>query len=125
MSGHDAIHLRGLEFYAYHGALPEEQVLGQKFIIDIDLFVDLSRAGNSDQVQDTIHYGEVYNVIKTCVKDHKHQLIEYLAEKIAQAVLAQFNCKSIRVEVHKPQAPVAGIFRDVSVEIWRPAGGTV
>ncbi|MGC7871598.1 dihydroneopterin aldolase [Desulfosporosinus sp. SYSU MS00001] len=124
MSGHDAIHLRGLEFYAHHGALPEEQVLGQKFIIDIDLFVDLSRAGSSDQVQDTIHYGEVYNVIKTCVKDHKYQLIEYLAEKIAQSVLAQFNCKSIRVEVHKPQAPVAGIFRDVSVEIWRLAGGT-
>ncbi|KLU67207.1 dihydroneopterin aldolase [Desulfosporosinus acididurans] len=124
MSGHDAIHLRGLEFYAYHGALPEEQILGQKFIIDIDLFVDLSRSGSSDQVQDTIHYGEVYNVIKTCVMDDKHQLIEYLAEKIAQTVLAQFNCKSVRVEVHKPQAPVAGIFRDVSVEIWRPAGGT-
>ncbi|AFM39198.1 dihydroneopterin aldolase [Desulfosporosinus acidiphilus SJ4] len=122
MSGHDVIHLRGLEFYAYHGALPEEQVLGQKFIIDMDLFADLSRAGISDHVKDTIHYGEVYNVIKVCVRDDKHQLIEHLAEKIARTVLSKFSCDSVRVEVHKPQAPVAGIFRDVSVEIWRQAG---
>lgn len=122
MSGHDVIHLRGLEFYAYHGALPEEQVLGQKFIIDMDLYTDLSRAGISDQVKDTIHYGEVYQVIETCVRGDKYQLIEFLAEKIAQTVLGQFACTSVRVEVHKPQAPIAGIFRDVSVEIWRESG---
>lgn len=57
MSGHDAIHLRGLEFYAYHGVLPEEQVLGQRFLIDMDMFSDLRQAGSSDQVGDTIHYG--------------------------------------------------------------------
>ncbi|WP_407305870.1 dihydroneopterin aldolase [Desulfosporosinus sp. SB140] len=123
MSGHDVIHLRGLEFYAYHGALPEEQVLGQKFVIDMDLYADLSRAGISDQVKDTIHYGEVYQVIKTCVRNDKHQLIEHLAEKIAQTVLKQFACTSVRLEVHKPQAPIAGIFRDISVEIWREPGG--
>lgn len=123
MTGLDVIHLRGLEFYGFHGALPEEQVLGQKFIIDMDLFTDLSRAGKSDLVKDTIHYGEVYQVIKTCVIDETYQLIEYLAEKIAQTVLEKFECDSVRVEVHKPQAPVAGIFRDISVEIWRERGG--
>jgi 7,8-dihydroneopterin aldolase/epimerase/oxygenase len=123
MSGLDVIHLRGLEFYAYHGALPEEKVLGQKFIIDMDLFTDLRRAGESDFVGDTIHYGEVYQVIETCVKDKNHQLIEHLAETIAQTILEKFKCDSVRVEVHKPQAPVAGIFRDISVEIWRRLGG--
>ena len=122
MLGHDVIHLRGLEFYAYHGVLPEEQVLGQKFLIDMDLFSDLSRAGVSDQVGDTIHYGEVYQVIKTCVTGERHQLLEHLAEDIAQRVLGQFSCTSVRVEVHKPQAPIPGIFRDVSVEIWREVG---
>ena len=122
MLGHDVIHLRGLEFYAYHGVLPEEQVLGQRFLIDIDLFSDLSLAGSSDQVGDTIHYGEVYQVIKACVTGDKHQLIERLAEEIAQRVLKQFFCTSVRVEVHKPQAPIPGIFRDVSVEIWREVG---
>ncbi len=123
MLGRDVIHLRGLEFYAYHGVLPEEQVLGQKFLIDMDLFCDLSQAGASDQVEDTIHYGEVYQVIKACVTgDSRHQLIEHLAEDIAQRVLGQFSCTSVRVEVHKPQAPIPGIFRDVSVEIWREVG---
>lgn len=122
MSGHDAIHLRGLEFYAYHGVLPEEQVLGQRFLIDMDIFSDLRQAGYSDQVGDTIHYGEVYQVIKACVTEDRHQLLEHLAEEIAQRVLEQFSCASIRVEVHKPQAPIPGIFRDVSVEIWREAG---
>lgn len=122
MLGRDVIHLRGLEFYAYHGALPEEQVLGQRFLIDMDLFSDLSQAGSSDQVEDTIHYGEVYQVIKACVMGDPHQLLEHLAEDIAQRVLGQFSCTSLRIEVHKPQAPIPGIFRDVSVEIWRGAG---
>ena len=125
MSGHDVIHLRGLEFYAYHGVLPEEQVLGQKFLIDMDLFSDQSQAGSSDQVGDTIHYGEVYQVIKACVTGDRHQLLEHLAEAIAQRVLGQFSCTSVRVEVHKPQAPIPGIFRDVSVEIWREVGTRV
>ena len=122
MSGNDVIHLRGLEFYAYHGVLPEEQVLGQRFLIDMDLFSDLSEAGSSDQVEDTIHYGEVYQVIKECVTGESHQLLEHLAEAIAQRVLGQFFCTSVRVEVHKPQAPIPGIFRDVSVEVWRQVG---
>lgn len=120
--GHDAIHLRGLEFFANHGALPEEQVLGQKFLIDVDIFFDLSKAGNSDQVEDTIHYGEVYEVIKSCVTEERFLLIERLAEEIAGRVLGDFSCLSVRVEVHKPQAPIPGILRDVSVEIWREAG---
>lgn len=122
MLGNDAIRLRGLEFYAYHGVLPEEQVLGTRFLIDMDLFVDLRQAGASDQVADTVHYGEVYQVIKACVTGDRYQLIEHLAEEIAQRVLGQFPCISVRVEVHKPQAPIPGTFRDVSVEIWREAG---
>lgn len=120
--GNDAIHLRGLEFYAYHGVLQEEQVLGTRFIVDTDIFADLSRAGSSDQVGDTVHYGEVYQVIESCVTGERYLLIERLAEEIAGRILGRFNCNSVRVEVHKPQAPIAGIFRDISVEIWRRAG---
>jgi len=122
MLGHDTIHLRGLEFYAYHGVMPEEQVLGQRFLIDLDIFSDLRRAGSSDQVADTVHYGEVYQVIKACVTGERHQLLEHLAQDLAQRILEQFDCTAVRVEVHKPQAPIPGIFRDVSVEIWREAG---
>lgn len=120
--GNDTIHLRGLEFYGFHGVMPEEQVLGTRFVIDIDIFADLYQAGFSDQVDDTVHYGEVYQLIESCVTRESYRLIERLAGEIAQRVLEQFNCTSVRVEVHKPQAPIAGIFRDVSVEIWRKAG---
>jgi dihydroneopterin aldolase len=122
MLEHDVIHLRGLEFYAYHGVMPEEGILGQKFLIDMDIFCNLRQAGTSDHMRDTVHYGEVYKVIEACVTGERHQLIERLAEDLAQRVLEQFSCSSVRVEVHKPQAPIPGIFRDVSVEIWRKAG---
>lgn len=120
----DAIHLRGLEFYAYHGVLAEEQVLGQRFIVDVDLFLDLTRPGHSDQVEETVSYAEVYEAVRKCVSGERHQLLESLAESLAAKILAQFPCEEVRVEVHKPQAPVPGIFSDLAVEIWRGMDGS-
>ncbi|MHB8126008.1 MAG: dihydroneopterin aldolase [Desulfitobacteriaceae bacterium] len=119
MLGHDVIRLRGLEFYAYHGVLPEENTLGQKFVVDMDIFLSLQAAGNTDKIEDTVSYAEVYRVIKECMLGETYNLIECLAEQIACQVLAGFACFAVRVEIHKPQAPVPGIFRDISVEIWR------
>lgn len=119
MREHDAIHLRGLQFYAYHGVRSEEKVLGQKFIIDVDLFRDLRQPGFSDQVADTINYAEVYQRIKTIVTAERFHLLERLAGEIATQVMKEFPCEAIRVEVHKPQAPIPGVFGDASVEIWR------
>lgn len=117
--GHDRIRLRGLQFFAYHGVMDEEKTLGQRFFVDVDLRRDLSLAGQSDQVQDTINYAEVYQVIKLIVTEERYHLIERLAERIAERVLDEFSCEAIRVEVHKPQAPIPGILDDVSVEIFR------
>ncbi len=121
--GRDRICLRGLEFFAYHGAMPEEETLGQKFLIDVDLFKDLRQAGESDQVEDTINYAEVYQGIRSVVIEERYHLIEKLAERIADKVIREFPCEAIRVEVHKPQAPIPGIFKDVSVEIFRERRG--
>lgn len=115
----DRICLKGLEFFAYHGAMPEEKTLGQKFLVDVELFKDLRRVGESDQVEDTINYAEVYQRVKAVVTEERYQLIEKLAERIADQVIHEFPCEAIRVEVHKPQAPIPGIFEDVSVEIFR------
>jgi len=115
----DVIHMRGLEFYAYHGVLPEEELLGQKFIIDVDLYLNLTDAGRSDQVEDTISYAEVYQTVKRCVVGKRFSLLEGLAEAIATDILAEFPCAAVRLEVHKPQAPIPAVFRDVSVEIRR------
>ncbi|HWQ72966.1 MAG TPA: dihydroneopterin aldolase [Desulfitobacteriaceae bacterium] len=123
MLGHDAIHLRGLEFYAYHGLLPEERTLGQKFLVDIDIFLNLQTAGKSDEVKDTVNYAEVYSVIQKYMLGEPVNLLENLAERIACQVLAGFSCAAVRIEIHKPQAPVPGVFRDISVEIWRGKKG--
>lgn len=120
---HDRICLRGLEFFAFHGAMPEEKTLGQRFLIDVDLFKDLHHAGESDQVEDTINYAEVYQRIRAVVTEERFQLIEMLAERIADQVIQEFACVAVRVEVHKPQAPIPGIFKDVSVEIYREKKG--
>ena len=77
--GHDRIRLRGLQFFAYHGVMDEEKTLGQRFFVDVDLMRDLSLAGQSDQVQDTINYAEVYQVIKLIVTEERYHLIERLA----------------------------------------------
>ena len=119
MSGPDAIRLRGLVFYAYHGVLPEERKLGQEFKVDVDIFLDLHGAGATDSLADTLDYGAVYRVIETCVCGETYQLLERLAEEIAGRILREFPCGGVRVEVHKPQAPIAGVFQDISVEIWR------
>lgn len=119
----DRIRLRGMSFYSYHGVMPEEKALGQKFIIDADLYCDLRRAGESDRVEDTISYAEVYQRIKTVVTEECYDLLEMLAARIAEQVLQEFPCQAIRVEVHKPQAPIPGIFEDVSIEIFRENKG--
>lgn len=119
MPERDAIHLRGLKFHAYHGVMTEENVLGQQFIVDVDLYRDLKRPGSTDQVADTINYAEVYQRIKTIVIGEQFNLLERLAEEIAKQILNEFACETLRVEIHKPQAPIPGVFEDASVEIWR------
>ena len=116
--GDSTIHIKGMEFYAYHGVLEEERKLGQKFIVDIDIAPAKWIAG-TDNINDTISYAEVYTVVKECVEQEKFQLLESLAETISSRVLEKFHCNKIRIEVHKPNAPIPGIFSDVSIEIFR------
>jgi dihydroneopterin aldolase len=112
------IRLKGMEFYAYHGVLPEEKILGQRFLIDVDLY-PRKWITLSDNLQDTINYAEVFTLVKDCVKNKRFKLLESLAEDIAACILDNFDCSQVRVEVHKPQAPIPGVLKDVSVEIIR------
>lgn len=119
MKGNSAIHLRGMEFYGYHGMMPEEKVIGQKFIIDIDIYPEVSLIHQADSLEFTVDYAEVYQVVKRCVEEEKFNLLETLAEQIVNEVMENFFCKGVRVEVHKPNAPIPGIIRDISVELLR------
>ena len=113
------IHLKGMEFYGYHGVLEEERVLGQKFVIDADIHLSNVQRLEADELTQTVDYREIYSIIKRCVEEEQFKLIEILAEKIAARLLASIDCDGVKVEVHKPNAPIPGMIRDISIQITR------
>lgn len=107
-------------FYGYHGAISEENRLGQRFYIDAFLYVSLKEAGNKDDLSLTVHYGEVYKVIEKIVKNVPFKLIETVAEKITAALFKEFPLiQEIKLQIRKPSAPIVGILDYVAVEIRR------
>ena len=118
----DKIILSCLEFYGYHGVLSEEQQLGQKFIVDLELFLDLRDAGMTDNLELTVNYARVFEVVREIVTGKPFLLIEALAEAIAVNVLQDFAIEKVLVRVKKPQAPVPGCFEHMAVEITREKG---
>ena len=114
----DEIRLRGLRAFAHHGVYDHERENGQEFIIDVD--VRLPFAGLGDDIDRTIHYGDLAVAIVNAVQTDPVDLIETVAERVATVVLG-FGAASTRVEVHKPSAPITVPFDDVSVVIERSA----
>jgi dihydroneopterin aldolase len=122
MAHDDRILLTGLTFYGYHGVNPEERQLGQRFVVDVALTLDLEPAGQSDDLTRTIDYGAVYRLIRDMVEGPPCNLIEAVAERIAQAILSRTGARLVEVRVAKPWAPVKGMVAgEVAVEISRPS----
>ena len=116
----DIIRLHNAVFYAYHGVLSDEQSLGGKFEVDVDLHADLTRGALTDRLKQTVDYERVYDFIKTLVLGKKYNLIEALAETIADGLLKEFkSLRKVVVRVRKPSAPVKGVIDYVEVEIAR------
>lgn len=109
-----------MQFYGYHGLLPEERKLGQRFQVDLELYLDLQKSGMSDQMADSIDYSKVYEVVKQVVEGEAKNLIEAVAETIAQQLLKTFDLlEACLVRVIKPDPPIAGHYDSVAVEIYR------
>jgi dihydroneopterin aldolase/2-amino-4-hydroxy-6-hydroxymethyldihydropteridine diphosphokinase len=112
------IRIHNAVFYAYHGVLTDEQNLGGKFDVDVDLHCDLTRGAKSDHLQDTVNYERVYDCIRTLVLDRNHFLLESLASSIGKGILKNFSkVNSVTVRVRKPGAPVRGVIDHVEVEL--------
>jgi len=112
------IRLRNAVFYAYHGVLLDEQNLGGKFEVDVDLHCDLARGAESDHLQDTVNYERVYDCIRTLVLDKRHFLLESLAISIGKGILKNFSkVNSVTIRVRKPGAPVRGVIDHVEIEL--------
>lgn len=112
------IRIKNAVFYAYHGAIEDEQNLGGKFEFDVDLYSDLSAAAESDSLAKTVDYEKVYACIRETVLHKKYYLLESLAHSICKSLLAQFPpLERVVVRVRKVHPPVKGVVDYVEVEI--------
>ncbi|MFC7766901.1 dihydroneopterin aldolase [Leucobacter soli] len=130
----DRITLTGLEVFAHHGVFDFERERGQRFLIDVELSVDLRAAAGGDDLARTVHYGELAEAIVAAVERDPVDLIETVAERVADvalgfaeramnpAALGFAETAEARVTVHKPDAPIEASFADVSVTVVRTAG---
>jgi dihydroneopterin aldolase len=105
----DEIHLTGLSFYGYHGANPEETTLGQRFVVDATLSLDLAQAAQSDSLNDTVSYSKAFKLIRSEVEGQPSKLLEHLAGRIANGLLdLDASVQRVRVCVTKPSPPLKG-----------------
>jgi len=123
MAAADRILLSNLGFYGFHGAMAEENRLGQRFYVDIECHIDLSRAGHSDSLADTVSYAALYQIVADAFSFHRFTLIEALAQSIITAVLAQYpTIEAVRLRVRKPEAPIAMVLGEAAIELFRERG---
>jgi dihydroneopterin aldolase len=107
-------------FYGYHGVFPAEKELGQRFEVDVELATDLSTAAQADDLDaGGINYVDVYTLVKDIVEEREFNLIEALAETIAQEILAAHEVDEVIVRVRKPDVAMGGVLDYVGVEIVR------
>lgn len=121
MEGRDRIILEGMVFHGRHGVLPAERELGQPFVVDVTLYLDLRPAGLSDDLMETVNYGEVHRLARQVVEGEPANLVETVAERIASAVLEEHpSVEATRVKVEKPHVRLDDTVLDGSaVEILR------
>ena len=113
------ITLTGLRAKGHHGVFDFERADGQDFVVDVRLDLDLSRAAASDDVADTVHYGELAERLVAVVTGEPVNLIETLADRLLGVCLADERVAGAEVTVHKPQAPIPHDFADVAVTLSR------
>ncbi len=116
----DKIYVHEMQFYGYHGLFPEERKLGQRFSVDLILELDLRKAGKSDNMEDSIDYGLVYQLTKEIVEGEAKNLVEAVAQSVADKLLTSLPLlQTCTVKVYKPDPPIPGHYRSVAVEIYR------
>jgi 7,8-dihydroneopterin aldolase/epimerase/oxygenase len=119
MRGLDRVELRGLRATGRHGVLAHETALGQEFVVDVTLHLDTSAAAATDDLAMTADYGTVAEQVVAVVRGEPVQLIETLAQRIADVALRPARVQAVDVSVHKPGAPIDVPFDDVVVTIRR------
>ena len=116
----DRIILTDLAFYGYHGVMLEENKLGQRFRIDLECGIDLARAGETDIVEATVSYADIYDLVKAATEDTRYKLIEALAQHIVDRLFETFApFEWIRIRIRKPEAPIPAVAGEFAIELFR------
>ena len=116
----DRIILEGMQFYGYHGANPEERALGQSYVVDLAVELDLKKSGVSDSLEDTVSYPKLYRTVQGVLEGESKNLLEATAQAIASRVLEDFPVRAVHVCLKKPRPPIRGsVIENASVEIYR------
>ncbi|RCJ17304.1 dihydroneopterin aldolase [Nostoc sp. ATCC 43529] len=116
----DCIYLTGIRGYGYTGYLPEEQVLGQWFEVDVRLWLDISAAAKTDAIEDTLDYRSVISLVQHLVKTSKFALVEKLVMVIADSILQQYDrITQVQVTLSKPNAPIPDFGGKISIEVTK------
>ena len=116
----DTIFITGLVIHARHGVMEHETEVGQRFVIDLELYTDLSESSHTDRLVDTVSYANVVTPATSAFKNTNYKLLERAAGAVADAILTTFSrIRAVKVTVHKPHAPIAAIFDDVGVVLTR------
>lgn len=120
----DQLAVTGIECFAHHGVFEQERREGQAFLVDLVLGLDTRRAAESDDLRVTVDYGSLVGDVKDAVESDPVDLIETVAQRIADVCLLADPVEWARVTVHKPHAPIDATFRDVALTIEREARST-
>lgn len=113
------IQIEGMEFYAYHGCFKEEQIIGNKFIVDLSVEANLEKASNTDNIQDTLNYQTMYELIQVEMKEKSH-LLEHIGKRILDRIFEKFDgIELARIKVSKINPPMGGKIDQVSVTLTR------
>ena len=116
----DRIILEGMQFYGFHGVNAEERSLGQPYVVDLVVEMDLSVPGKSDRLEDTVSYTHLYRAVQKVLEGESKNLLEATAEAVARRVLEEFPVDAVQVRVKKPRPPIKGSFvENAVVEIYR------
>ena len=118
----DCIRIQNMTFYGYHGVDVEERRLGGKFSLDVEMYLDLRPAGESDDLTRTVDYKAVYDLVRRVHDGTHYRLLEALAEGVAGAILAEFAVEEVVLRVRKHSVPLQGLIDYTEVEIRRGRG---
>jgi dihydroneopterin aldolase len=120
----DTIFVSGLLIHAHHGVMAHEAKVGQRFVIDLELSIDLATASRSDKLSDTVDYGAIVDTATQVFTQQNYRLVEAAGGAVADAILAKFpRVDAVRITVRKPHAPIAAIFGDAGATVTRRRHG--